>query len=73
MVGNRVYASIACHKHLHQSRKDDMESLGYVLIDIAKGSLPWKKTKGVGIKQKTDIIGQQKMGMKMKDLCSGLP
>lgn len=24
MVGNRVYASIACHKHLQQSRKDDI-------------------------------------------------
>lgn len=36
-LGTTRYASISAHKGFELSRKDDLESLGYVLIFLAKG------------------------------------
>ncbi|KAG5928141.1 hypothetical protein E4U42_001201 [Claviceps africana] len=52
------YATINNHKWLDQSRVDDLESLGYVLLYFAHGSLPWH-----GLKTNTPV----------NDLCKGLP
>jgi casein kinase 1 len=37
---------LASHYGWEQFPKDDLESLGYLLIYLIKGSLPWKKIKG---------------------------
>ena len=41
LVGTCRYMSINSHKGLSQSRRDDMISIGYVIINLFKGSLPW--------------------------------
>ncbi len=56
-----------------QSWGDDLESLGYVLLYFALGSLPWQGFKAATEKDKTELIKQKKIGLPETELCEGLP
>jgi len=56
-----------------QSRRDDMESLGYVLLYFCRGSLPWQGLKAATKKQKYDRIMEKKMTTPTEVLCRGFP
>lgn len=73
LTGTARYASVNTHLGIEQSRRDDLESLGYVLIYFCRGSLPWQGLKAATKRQKYDRIMEKKMTTPNNILCKGLP
>jgi len=73
LTGTARYASINAHLGIEQSRRDDMESLGYVLMYFTKSTLPWQGLKAATKKQKYEKISEKKMSTPVEVLCKGCP
>lgn len=56
-----------------QSRRDDLEALGYVLLYFARGSLPWQGLKAETKTRKYEVISDKKLETSVDQLCRGLP
>ena len=56
-----------------QSRRDDMESLGYIFMYFLRGSLPWQGLKAATKRQKYERISEKKMSTPIEELCKGFP
>lgn len=73
MTGTARYASINTHLGLEQSRRDDLEAIGYMLIYLIKGKLPWQSLPGKYKSEKYQLIKDKKVSTSVESLCKGLP
>jgi serine/threonine protein kinase len=73
LTGTARYASCNAHNGLEQSRRDDMESIAYVILYFFKGKLPWQGLKCKDKNEKYAKIKEMKMSMTPEKLCEGFP
>ena len=73
LTGTARYTSINTHLGIEQSRRDDIEALGYLYVYFLKGILPWQGLKAYSKKEKYDQIMDVKMSTPPELLCKGLP
>ena len=73
LTGTARYASINALRGCEQSRRDDLEAIGYVLMYFLRGSLPWQ---GLHVNKGEDRYKKilvKKKGTSAEELCKTFP
>ena len=73
LTGTARYASCNAHNGLEQSRRDDMESIAYVILYFFRKKLPWQGLKCKDKNEKHAKIKELKMSMTPEKLFEGIP
>ena len=72
-IGTARYASINAMSGKEQSRRDDIISIGYMIIYLMKRDLPWIIIKGNNHYERYKKEYKMKKNIKLEDLCKDLP
>ena len=70
--GMAYFASINALKGFPQTPRDDLESLGYILLNLLKGKLPWKDKRSKTSEERKELA-KYKESISAEELCKGLP
>ena len=71
--GTFNFSSINSMKGIEMTRRDDLESIGYMLIHLIKGKLPWSDYLNKELGERFEIIYNIKKNISNEVLCKGLP
>jgi len=58
---------------IEQACRDDMESIGYVVMYFLRGMLPWQGLKANNKRDKYERIKEKKLTTSIEVLCKGYP
>ena len=73
LTGTVRFASANALRGGEQSRRDDLESIGYMIIYFMRGKLPWQEVKGNKKLERYLKIYKMKKNVSPEDLCKSLP
>jgi len=73
LTGTERYASVWTHQGEEQSRRDDLMSLGYVMVFLIRQTLPWVDPGGATRATRQANILRIKQKTTIEELCLGLP
>ena len=73
LTGTVRFCSVNALKGLEQSRRDDIESIAYMMIYFFKGKLPWQGLKTSKKTDKFEKVYEMKKNISIKKLCENLP
>mmetsp|Transcript_103921 Transcript_103921/g.333109 ORF Transcript_103921/g.333109 Transcript_103921/m.333109 type:complete len:432 (+) Transcript_103921:152-1447(+) len=73
LTGTARYASVNAHLGIEQSRRDDLEAIGYVLMYFNRGQLPWQGFQANTKEEKYHKIMESKRSTSVETLCKGFP
>lgn len=73
LTGTARYASLNAHKGIEQSRRDDLEAIGHMLMYFLRGVLPWSGLEAKTKQEKYRKIKEKKENTKLSELCAGFP
>jgi serine/threonine protein kinase len=59
-IGTARYASLNSHRGIELSRRDDLESVAFLLIYLLEGTLPWQEVEAPSKAEKYRLIGEAK-------------
>lgn len=72
-VGNPRFCSLNILRRFELSRRDDLESIGYVIMYFIRGSLPWQNVRANNIDEAIRKVSEKKLIIRVKELCAGFP
>lgn len=73
LMGTARYASINVHNGITPTRRDDIESIGYVLLYLLIGYLPWQSIKADTREKKYKLIGKIKKETDLWNISKDIP
>lgn len=74
IIGTSRYMSVNAHLCKEQSRRDDLESIAYVIIYfLRQGKLPWSGLKVATFSEHNKQICEIKRNIGDEELCNGFP
>ena len=73
VTGTLRFCSVRTNLRRETSRRDDCESMGYVIVYLKNGKLPWQNLRVRKNEKKNDVVGQKKLKTKLSKLCESIP
>ena len=73
VYGSLIFLSTNALKGIEQTRKDDLEALGYVIIYLYIGSLPWSSFKHKNLYQGILKTREEREKISTESICEGMP